>query len=412
MDQRILAEMSELKPRVYAELRRLNHQYTPPDTVAIERNNDGWELPAFKCIEPSGKTYFLFTPSSDVQRNDVLVWKGLERWRVSGTNRMHDRIIVDVQQENPPVPIPLPVRVADGMTPESELDDLLPLYRRKVFDGDITALVVPAQAKNEPLSLLMVDLDNFKAVNDAHGHPVGDEALIGYANILKAGIEGKGGKAYRLSGGADEVAILLPNFSLTESEALAERLRNTMQNATVSSKSLKVTVSIGVACFPDHANDAESLRKSAYDALNQAKRLGRNLVRVSGEPEEAPLEEVEKVIKSYRAILELKEDWDGEGASVIAAETWQRAVTFLRRNLLALWEKKGIQVESPSIVPLNDGSLDIHWKVDRRELLVNVPPDPHKRATYYGDNRQGGNVVEGDLDIDAQNHWLLVWLTE
>src|SRR3972149_5183944 len=130
MDQKILAEMSELKPRVYEELRRLNHQYTPPDTVAIERNNDGWELPAFKCIEPSGRTYFLFTLSSDVSRGDVVVWKGLERWCVTGTNRMHDRIIVDAQQEA----VNLEVHVADAMTPESELDDLLTLfYRKKSF---------------------------------------------------------------------------------------------------------------------------------------------------------------------------------------------------------------------------------------------------------------------------------------
>ena len=125
-----------------------------------------------------------------------------------------------------------------------------------------------------------------------------------------------------------------------------------------------------------------------------------------------PLEEADRIIQSSRAVLELKEDWDGEGASAITRETWQRAVTFLRRNVLALWERNGIQVESPSIVPLNDGSLDIHWKVARRELLVNVPPEPGKRATDFGDNRQGGNVVEGDLDIDAHNHWLLVWLTE
>lgn len=125
-----------------------------------------------------------------------------------------------------------------------------------------------------------------------------------------------------------------------------------------------------------------------------------------------PLEDVDKVIHASRAILELKKDWDGEGASPIAEETWKRTVTFLRRNVLILWEKHGIRIESPSIVPLNDGSLDIHWKVVRRELLVNIPPDPGKRATYYGDNRQGGNVVEGDLDINAYNHWLLVWLTE
>ena len=111
-------------------------------------------------------------------------------------------------------------------------------------------------------------------------------------------------------------------------------------------------------------------------------------------------------------MLELEQDWDGEGTCAIKRETWERATKFLRNNAAVLWEKHGIQIQSPSIVPVNDGSIDIHWKVDRKELLVNIPPDPDKRASYYGDNKQGGSVVEGDLDTNAHNHWLLVWLTE
>lgn len=156
-----------------------------------------------------------------------------------------------------------------------------------------------------------------------------------------------------------------------------------------------------------HRPDPDEVRTAAHELRNViAQFLSVRLV------VRHPLEEVDRVIHSSRTLLELKEDWDGEGASPISEETWNRAARFLRNNASTLWGKYATRVESPSIVPLNDGSIDIHWKIARRELLVNIPPDPEKRATYYGDNKQGGNVVEGDLDIDAQNHWLLVWLTE
>ena len=159
--------------------------------------------------------------------------------------------------------------------------------------------------------------------------------------------------------------------------------------------------------FYQRPNPREVLTAAAYELQKVIAQVyaGRLAIR-------DPLEEVDRVILSSRALLELKEDWDGEGASTISEETWNRAVRFLRNNAATLWEKYAKRAESPSIVPVNDGSIDIHWKIARRELLVNIPPNPGKRATYYGDNKQGGNVVEGDLDVGAQNHWLLVWLSE
>lgn len=277
------AEFSGLMLWAHNELSKVHHDCAQ-GLATVVREKESWQVPVLKCMEPAGRTYFLFPPSANVRPGDFVDWIGGERWVVVSPNNMRNRITVEVRQITP---VPPEVRVADAMTPEDEFDDLLPLYRRKVFDSDVPMLVAQAQAKNKPLSLLMVDLDNFKAVNDTHGHrPVGDEVLIEYADILKAGIEGKGGKAYRLGVGADEVAILLPNFSLIEGEAVAERLRKSVENSTVSSKALKVTVSIGVACLPDHADNSDSLFQCADKAMYQAKKLGRNLVRVSGEPEE------------------------------------------------------------------------------------------------------------------------------
>jgi hypothetical protein len=125
-----------------------------------------------------------------------------------------------------------------------------------------------------------------------------------------------------------------------------------------------------------------------------------------------PLIAVEESIESSRGMLDLESDWDGEGASTIAKSTWERTVDFLRGTALNLWTKCGVRIGAPLLVPVPDGSIDIHWKLANRELLINVPADASKWATYYGDNRHGGNTVEGQLDTNAPNHWLLVWLTE
>ena len=170
---------------------------------------------------------------------------------------------------------------------QGERDDRLPLYRRAAFDRELVSFVRQAVEKARPLSLLMLDLDKFKGVNDQHGHPVGDEVLLGFAQIVAAQVEKKG-KAYRYGG--EEVAVLLPNFSPMESLAVGEELRKSIEKAKLSTKALNVTVSVGVACFPDHAKGAEDLLKHADAALYQAKKLGRNLVRVSGEPESRPVE--------------------------------------------------------------------------------------------------------------------------
>ena len=126
----------------------------------------------------------------------------------------------------------------------------------------------------------------------------------------------------------------------------------------------------------------------------------------------SPLQGIDELVESSRKILELEQDWDGEGASTIAESTWRRAIDFLRGSESSLWNKYGLRVESPSIVPASDGSIDLHWKLSNRELLINIPPSANEQATYYGDNRQGRNSVEGKLDTNGSNPWLFVWLSE
>ncbi len=157
-----------------------------------------------------------------------------------------------------------------------DLDDRLPLRRRRAFDRDLPVLLQSAASAGEPLALVMIDLDHFKRVNDEHGHPAGDEVLLEVSRLLVRRLSHKG-TAYRYGG--EEIALLLPAYSLEEAIGLAERVRKDVAAAIVGAKRLTLTASCGVAVFPDQASDALGLLASADRALYEAKHAGRNCVR-------------------------------------------------------------------------------------------------------------------------------------
>lgn len=170
-----------------------------------------------------------------------------------------------------------------------ELDDLLPILRRRSYDKDVQVAVRAAKADTLPLSLLFIDIDFFKNFNDENSHSVGDEVLRGVAEITKRISAGRG-RAYRIGG--EEMAVLLPNHSWEEAQYLAERIRTGVASSQFSSRSLSVSVSLGVAEIPSHASEAKDLYDAADQAMYAAKLGGRNCVRVSGtQPESVPVPE-------------------------------------------------------------------------------------------------------------------------
>ncbi len=157
---------------------------------------------------------------------------------------------------------------------EVRLDPLLKIPDQGEFDHDFSVVSLAATTDN-PLSLIVIDIDHFKNVNDTYGHEMGNEVLKQVAAALAAGCKYKG-TVYRVGG--DELAMLLQNYSLAEAEVLAERLR--IQIAAVRGKDHPptITLSIGVATFPEPVSDAKALFKAADDAMYTAKRNGRNQV--------------------------------------------------------------------------------------------------------------------------------------
>jgi diguanylate cyclase (GGDEF)-like protein len=161
------------------------------------------------------------------------------------------------------------------------MDSRLQLFRREAFDRDLADGAASALQTGEPLALIMIDLDRFKSINDQHGHPVGDEVLESVAGWVRQ-VVGAKGVSYRYGG--EELCVLLVNYTADEGAALAERIRRQIEQAPLSSKQLQVTASFGVAELPGQARTATELVEKADQALYQAKNLGRNLVRISGEP--------------------------------------------------------------------------------------------------------------------------------
>jgi diguanylate cyclase (GGDEF)-like protein len=137
-----------------------------------------------------------------------------------------------------------------------------------------------AKRNNEELSLLIMDLDNFKVINDTFGHAAGDEMIREIGNIILTSFR-KTDIAGRIGG--EEFAVVLKNASLKEAKKAAEKFRETVAKRKViyDEKEISFTVSIGVAAIRDNTrdiNDIEDIFKKADDALYKAKAKGRNCV--------------------------------------------------------------------------------------------------------------------------------------
>ncbi|MBI5026477.1 MAG: diguanylate cyclase, partial [Nitrospirae bacterium] len=157
-------------------------------------------------------------------------------------------------------------------------DELTGVSNRRVFMEELSREAARAGRYNLAFSLLMIDIDHFKWVNDSHGHPAGDAVLKSLARILKGQVRQVDIVARY---GGEEFAIILPETSIDGARVVGERIRAAIASTPFSidhEKNIGVTVSVGISCFPESAQSVELLIERADQALYTAKREGRNRV--------------------------------------------------------------------------------------------------------------------------------------
>jgi diguanylate cyclase (GGDEF)-like protein len=167
-------------------------------------------------------------------------------------------------------------------------DGLTGLANRRCFDSTLQAEWQRALRQQQPLSLLMVDVDNFKQYNDAYGHLGGDECLQRIATAVASEMRANDLVARY---GGEEFAVILPNQSLKGAAIVAERIRcrvEQLQLPNLGAGKQFVTVSIGAAtALPAPENDSSQLVATADAALYRAKHMGRNRISLTQEAQEA-----------------------------------------------------------------------------------------------------------------------------
>lgn len=159
----------------------------------------------------------------------------------------------------------------------ASIDNLTTLYNRYYFTIKINEEIMRYKRYKTSFSLIMLDIDNFKLINDKYGHQIGDEVLIKLASILLA-VTRKLDICTRFGG--EEFAIILPHTASNEAEIIAERIRKKIELKFL--KNYGLTVSLGVSTFPESGQTLKALIKGTDEALYESKANGKNRVTFMG----------------------------------------------------------------------------------------------------------------------------------
>lgn len=213
--------------------------------------------------------------SQAAQQSDLRLSDG--RWVSKSTRVLNDggwvTLYTDVSEKK---------AVVQQLEQLASKDGLTELANRRIFDRRLAEACTGAQVSSVPLSLLLIDVDHFKAYNDTYGHPAGDGVLRQVSGVLRSGCRGEFDLVARYGG--EEFAVILPATSEEAAHDVASRLAAAVRMLDiphVASSKGRVTVSIGMATSSAAANDPQQLLKCGDEALYAAKAAGRDKVRSS-----------------------------------------------------------------------------------------------------------------------------------
>jgi diguanylate cyclase (GGDEF)-like protein len=255
-------------------------------------------------------------------------------------------------------------------------DGLTGLYNRPFFDASLRRELKRARRYRLAFSLVMLDLDDFKRVNDLHGHIVGDEALARLSDVIRANVR-EIDIACRYGG--EEFALILPETSRTGAYIVSERIRKDAKETFErdpldSGPSARVTMSVsgGIAIYPTDSRSAEGLLRMADRALYRSKHEGKNRITLHAEEKRRSPRLDAKTLLVFRERRARRDRTPDE----LRSET---------KNLSG----NGALVESQ--IPLNVGAeleIDIHLPRQRADFflkgrVVRVEEAPADRARYH-----------------------------
>ena len=170
------------------------------------------------------------------------------------------------------------LRLQKTLRDQAIRDPLTGLFNRRYMEEMLERELLRANRRGSPVGIIMMDIDHFKQFNDRFGHEAGDTLLSLLGNFLRARVRGEDVVCRY---GGDEISLILPDSSLDNTEARAEELLEGIRSLRIEHRRRPlgpVTVSIGVAEFPEHGNSVDDVLRASDLALYQAKAEGRDRV--------------------------------------------------------------------------------------------------------------------------------------
>jgi two-component system cell cycle response regulator len=238
--------------RLCSHLRSLDRTRVLPILVVVDPDDNVRLLRGLDL----GVNDYLVRP---VDRNEMLARVRTQVRRKRFADRLRDNVQMTIE-----------MAVTDGLTG---------LHNRRYLERHIVTLVQQAVARQKPLSVLVLDIDHFKSINDGFGHAVGDDVLREFSRRVRKAVRGID-LACRMGG--EEFVIAMPDTDAALAMVVGERLRQKIAGERFripeSEESIEVTVSIGISSLASTQDTPEILLKRADEALYEAKRAGRNRV--------------------------------------------------------------------------------------------------------------------------------------
>jgi two-component system cell cycle response regulator len=237
--------------RLCSQLRSLERTRNVPILAIAEADNNARLVRALEI----GVNDYLVRP---FDKNEILARVRTQIRKKRYTERLRDNVQLSIE-----------MAITDALTG---------LYNRRYMETHVGTLVDQAIARGKPLSVLILDIDYFKSINDTHGHDAGDDVLQDFAIRIRKSIRGID-LACRYGG--EEFVVVMPETDMAVATMVAERLRRRIASEPFpiqkGARMIEVTISIGIAALGP-ADDAAAVIKRADQALYRAKRDGRNRV--------------------------------------------------------------------------------------------------------------------------------------